>query len=696
MARKAISKRRKSGSKDTSNEEFDHRSEKEARGILNKPIYTYDDIDHDSEEEYFEQQENISFSSSKKDSLDEHDLTFDKKTKTVSLEFDNQEQVFSIDNSDSESGSEHDAASQDYSSESDLDDAFSPLDSEHDEEQAELDEQTEAIRLQKRFVSAMEEADYGLTEQDSGLFDSSTSKDSTYHSNVFDIQSTMSKVKRSAKDTLFGNDTSFSSSHTSSSSSKSRISLDRDTLSKLSSDELFKLTSSRYPELVGMLDQLEHSYKKSEEYLSLINSTRDTFGAFISKTIKPFIPIESAYQLHCIVISNIAFYLMLISNYQQNDSSAYPSTDPKNHPVLSVISNALDALDKIEPAIPNFSLMLSNKIKSKLSPKPEKVEPETKSKANSSFLKSSSKSKKKPSKTKKNKTPANLESSLGDNNLFNDQEFSNLVKQFSQSSSKSKSSLSSSTKSISKSAKKSIKRKESQGSNSDSEGYDYGESETEENIAADRVGDHSSELLKNNSRHSLRSLASKAVRTANKSKKEKKKIVVSGDMDSLYIERDKKSKLRRELETKEHEQHYEQKQFRSFSDDDNDMSASDTEALNRNKSDSKQPEKNQKRSRKEDKGNVPWRKVLDYNLAKEKSSTVVSESDRKRGINYQIYKNKGLTPKRRKIDRNPRVKRRVKYDSAKKKLASSRAVYKQPTSSYGGETTGIKTHLSKS
>ncbi|ONH68482.1 Something about silencing protein 10 [Cyberlindnera fabianii] len=70
--------------------------------------------------------------------------------------------------------------------------------------------------------------------------------------------------------------------------------------------------------------------------------------------------------------------------------------------------------------------------------------------------------------------------------------------------------------------------------------------------------------------------------------------------------------------------------------------------------------------------------------------------DGKRAINYQILKNKGLTPHRNKDNRNSRVKKRKKYEQAKKKLKSVRAVYEQPTGAYEGEKTGIKKNLSKS
>ena len=72
--------------------------------------------------------------------------------------------------------------------------------------------------------------------------------------------------------------------------------------------------------------------------------------------------------------------------------------------------------------------------------------------------------------------------------------------------------------------------------------------------------------------------------------------------------------------------------------------------------------------------------------------------DGKRAITYAIAKNKGLAPKRKKEVRNPRVKKRKKFDEKMKKLGSIRPVYKggEPRGGYGGELTGIKTNLVKS
>lgn len=72
--------------------------------------------------------------------------------------------------------------------------------------------------------------------------------------------------------------------------------------------------------------------------------------------------------------------------------------------------------------------------------------------------------------------------------------------------------------------------------------------------------------------------------------------------------------------------------------------------------------------------------------------------DGKRAITYAIEKNKGLTPKRSKDVRNPRVKKRKKFDEKKKKLGSIRQIYKggEGRGGYGGELTGIKKNLVKS
>jgi len=82
--------------------------------------------------------------------------------------------------------------------------------------------------------------------------------------------------------------------------------------------------------------------------------------------------------------------------------------------------------------------------------------------------------------------------------------------------------------------------------------------------------------------------------------------------------------------------------------------------------------------------------------------SMIDENDlapgEKRHINKTIEKNRGLTPHRKKEKKNPRVKHRKNYEKAMIKLKSFRrvAVNKNDVGPYAGETTGIKTKLSRS
>ncbi|KAI0541502.1 Sas10 C-terminal domain-containing protein [Xylaria digitata] len=72
--------------------------------------------------------------------------------------------------------------------------------------------------------------------------------------------------------------------------------------------------------------------------------------------------------------------------------------------------------------------------------------------------------------------------------------------------------------------------------------------------------------------------------------------------------------------------------------------------------------------------------------------------DGRREITYAIKANKGLAPKRKKEVRNPRVKKKLAYESKVKKLKSQKAVYSggPGKGGYAGEKSGLKTNLIKS
>ncbi|KAM8914535.1 something about silencing protein 10 isoform 2-T2 [Spinachia spinachia] len=97
------------------------------------------------------------------------------------------------------------------------------------------------------------------------------------------------------------------------------------------------------------------------------------------------------------------------------------------------------------------------------------------------------------------------------------------------------------------------------------------------------------------------------------------------------------------------------------------------------------------RSKLKRKGKVPEAKETE-----EKDDDVGEDADAKRGITYQMFKNKGLTPKRKKIDRNPRVKHREKFRRAKiRRKGQVRDVRREETR-YSGELSGIRAGVKKS
>ncbi|KAJ3177527.1 hypothetical protein HK101_010213 [Irineochytrium annulatum] len=73
-------------------------------------------------------------------------------------------------------------------------------------------------------------------------------------------------------------------------------------------------------------------------------------------------------------------------------------------------------------------------------------------------------------------------------------------------------------------------------------------------------------------------------------------------------------------------------------------------------------------------------------------------SNAKRASTWAMLSNKGLTPHRKKENRNPRVRKRMKFEQASKRLKSVRAVAadRSKIGAYKGELTGIKTRLTKS
>ncbi|XP_013128745.1 something about silencing protein 10 [Oreochromis niloticus] len=91
------------------------------------------------------------------------------------------------------------------------------------------------------------------------------------------------------------------------------------------------------------------------------------------------------------------------------------------------------------------------------------------------------------------------------------------------------------------------------------------------------------------------------------------------------------------------------------------------------------------------KGNNPEDEMMEENEEEEEL-----DPNAKRGITYQMAKNKGLTPKRKKIDRNPRVKHREKFRRAKIRRKGQVREVRHEETRYSGELSGIRAGVKKS
>ena len=87
---------------------------------------------------------------------------------------------------------------------------------------------------------------------------------------------------------------------------------------------------------------------------------------------------------------------------------------------------------------------------------------------------------------------------------------------------------------------------------------------------------------------------------------------------------------------------------------------------------------------------------LDLATGTDSAMNAPEEEVGKRGINYQIAKNKGLTPHRSKEQRNPRVKHRMKFRKAKIRRKGAIREPRKELQKYGGEISGIKATVVRS
>ncbi|KFP35701.1 Something about silencing protein 10, partial [Chlamydotis macqueenii] len=98
----------------------------------------------------------------------------------------------------------------------------------------------------------------------------------------------------------------------------------------------------------------------------------------------------------------------------------------------------------------------------------------------------------------------------------------------------------------------------------------------------------------------------------------------------------------------------------------------------------------------EEKLKLKRKRSEDQDTLEEEATLEGEDPNKKRGVTYQIIKNKGLTPKRRKIDRNPRVKHREKFRRAKIRRKGQVREVRRELHRYAGELSGIRAGVKKS
>jgi len=86
---------------------------------------------------------------------------------------------------------------------------------------------------------------------------------------------------------------------------------------------------------------------------------------------------------------------------------------------------------------------------------------------------------------------------------------------------------------------------------------------------------------------------------------------------------------------------------------------------------------------------------LDSNTYNDHNDIEGEEEAEKRAITYKIAKNKGLMPKRSKLQRNPRVKNRMKFEKAKKRRKGAVREVRDQNHKYSGEASGLNARVKK-
>ncbi|RHZ56066.1 hypothetical protein Glove_406g34 [Diversispora epigaea] len=434
--------------------------------------------------------------------------------------------------------------------------------------------------------------------------------------------------------------------------------LSKSRLATLSREGILNVIQNESPELIGLVNEFEEKLPLLQEMVSILEKSRQR-NVTNSPEIK-FLSMKHQLLVH--YLTNISFYLVLKTSGTRN---------LREHPIIDALMDLRITLDKferleskVEEPIKSFIDKLDQPDQPdeeiKLDDKPEQIEQQQQLEVSKQKKSTSIKKKKDKKKDKKKKVIKETKSQLiSINDHKEDHKVSPILTQVEE------------LQFIS--LKKSNKKRKL-------ESTDFGDL---------NVMDEADAEDKEQKRKSLRYYVSQIDQ---KLSKRDKAVMQGGDIDIPYKDRKRNNNQQQQQQQKGNDDDGVDLDNQDWNDDDTKIAM---DIGNNNKDDDDFEEiyqsiKNSKKVKKEQ------RKVQ----FEEQHSKVIHDETLpegvKRQINYQILKNKGLTPNRKKEQRNPRVKHRQKFERAKKKIKSIKSAVVQQEGSYGGEKTGIKTGLTRS
>ncbi|KAK0732742.1 Sas10 C-terminal domain-containing protein [Apiosordaria backusii] len=418
----------------------------------------------------------------------------------------------------------------------------------------------------------------------------------------------------------------------------------------MTAEERYKLLQSRYPEFEYLVDE----FAELQPVLSQLQ--KDAAG----KPAKSLEVVKS-WILGCYVASLASYFALLTSPSRDGNGTTLSPSELRDHDIMGTLMECREAWLKVKQFRPAKTATSETGMLSPPEEEDEEMldidEPATKKKTKLSKAEIRAKEKKEAEKARKAKA---VEKSLAD--------------------------LSTLLKSSKKATKEDSSRAVSaNGAGVDDDYSDFGEEDAlDERTAADKA----------KRKKSLKFYTSQIVQKANKRAGAGRDA--GGDMDIPYRERlrDRQARLNAEAERRGKK---DSKYGAELGGDDSDGDEATAKQV-RGEEDEYYDMVAQKTQQKK----VDKAARFEALAQAKKDERIVEQQelgpDGKRQITYQIQKNKGLTPHRKKEVRNPRVKKRMKYEEKKKKLKSVRAVYKggEGKGGYQGELSGIKTNIVKS